>query len=132
LELIKKVGKLFAEVHASGVALGDTKPENILVDKEGELYLTDLEQAGRNGDRTWDIAEFLYYSGHDVSPFADTHRLEIIAKTFITGYLQAGGNAKTVKNAGNAKYTKVFSVFTFPHIMLILSNVCRKAGTLKE
>ena len=132
LELIKKVGKLFAEVHASGVALGDTKPENILVDKKGELYLTDLEQAGRNGDRTWDIAEFLYYSGHDVSPFADAHRLEIIAKTFITGYLQAGGNAKTVKNAGNPKYTKVFSVFTFPHIMLILSNVCRKAGTLKE
>jgi tRNA A-37 threonylcarbamoyl transferase component Bud32 len=132
LELIKKVGNLFAQVHALGVALGDTKPENILVDKKGELYLTDLEQAGRSGDRTWDVAEFLYYAGHDISPFADARRLELIAKTFITGYLQAGGNAKTIKNAGNAKYTKVFSVFTFPHIMLILSNVCRKAETLKE
>jgi hypothetical protein len=54
-----------------------------------------------------------------------------MAKTFVTGYLQAGGNFKTVKNAGNPKYTKVFSVFTFPHIILILSNVCRKVEELK-
>jgi len=132
LDLIGKTGSLFAKVHALGVALGDTKPENILVDRKDELYLTDLEQAGRNGDRAWDIAEFLYYAGHDVSPFADAHRIELMAKTFVTGYLQAGGNFKTVKNAGNPKYTKVFSVFTFPHIILILSNVCRKVEELKE
>jgi tRNA A-37 threonylcarbamoyl transferase component Bud32 len=129
--LIEKTGSLFAKVHSLGVALGDTKPENILVDKKDQLYLTDLEQAGRNGDRAWDIAEFLYYAGHDVSPFADVHRIELMAKTFVTGYLQAGGNFKTVKNAGNPKYTKVFSVFTFPHIILILSNVCRKVEELK-
>ena len=129
--LIEKTGSLFAKVHALGVALGDTKPENILVDRKDELYLTDLEQAGRNGDRAWDIAEFLYYAGHDVSPFADVRRIELMAKTFVTGYLQAGGNFKTVKNAGNPKYTKVFSVFTFPHIILILSNVCRKVEELK-
>ena len=132
LGLIEKAGNLFAKVHALEVALGDAKPENILFDKKGELYLTDLEQAGRNGDRAWDVAEFLYYAGHDVSPFADAQRVELMAKTFIAGYLQAGGNIKTVKNAGNAKYTKVFSVFTFPHIMLILSKVCRKAGKLEE
>jgi len=131
-ELIAKVGNLFAKVHALGVSLGDTKPENILVDRKGELYLTDLEQAGRNGDRAWDVAEFLYYSGHYISPFADARRVELMAKAFIAGYLQAGGNIKTVENAGNAKYTKVFSVFTFPHVMLILSNACRKAEQLKE
>lgn len=131
-ELIAKVGNLFAKVHALSVSLGDTKPENILVDRKGELYLTDLEQAGRNGDRAWDVAEFLYYSGHYISPFADARRVELMAKAFIAGYLQAGGNIKTVENAGKAKYTKVFSVFTFPHVMLILSNACRKAEQLKE
>jgi tRNA A-37 threonylcarbamoyl transferase component Bud32 len=132
LELIKKVGELFAKVHALGVSLGDAKPENILVDKKDELYLTDLEQAGRNGDRAWDVAEFIYYAGHYIPPFADARRAEVMAKAFIAGYLQAGGNIKIVNSAGNVKYTKVFSVFTFPHIMLILSNVCKRAEELKE
>jgi len=132
IDLIAKVGSLFAKVHTLDVSLGDTKPENILVDGKGETYITDLEQAGRNGDKAWDIAEFLYYSGHYASPFADTRRIELMAKAFIRGYLQAGGNIKTIKNAANAKYTKVFSVFTFPHVMLVLSNVCKKAEQLKE
>jgi tRNA A-37 threonylcarbamoyl transferase component Bud32 len=132
LKLIEKVGELFAKVHALGVSLGDAKPENILVDKKDGLCLTDLEQAGRNGDRAWDVAEFIYYAGHYFPPFADARRAETMAKAFIAGYLQTGGNIKTVNNAGNAKYTKVFSVFTFPHIMLILSNVCRRAEELKE
>ncbi len=132
LDLIANAGDLFAKVHALGVALGDTKPENILVDERGKLYLTDLEQAGRNGDKAWDIAEFLYYAGHYISPFASTHRLELMAKAFMKSYLKAGGNVKTVKNAGNPKYTKVFSVFTFPHIMLTLSSMCRKADRLEK
>jgi tRNA A-37 threonylcarbamoyl transferase component Bud32 len=128
IDLIAKVGSLFAKVHVLGVSLGDTKPENILVDKKGELYHIDLEQAGRYGDKAWDVAEFLYYSGHYISPFADARRVEVMANAFIAGYLQAGGNINTIGNAGKAKYTKVFSVFTFPHLMLILSNVCRKTG----
>jgi len=127
IDLIAKVGNLLAKVHALGVSLGDTKPENILVNKNGEIYLTDLEQAGRNGDKAWDVAEFLYYSGHYVSPFVDARRVEPIAKAFIRGYVKAGGNIKMVRSAANAKYTKVFSMFTFPRVMLILSNACRKA-----
>jgi tRNA A-37 threonylcarbamoyl transferase component Bud32 len=131
LEVIEKVGETFARVHALDVALGDTKPENILVGNEGQIYLMDFEQASRKGDRVWDIAEFLYYSGHDISPFVDVETLEQFAETFMRGYLQGGGDVDIVKNAGNPKYTKVFSVFTFPHIMLTLSNVCRKAAALE-
>jgi hypothetical protein len=94
--------------------------------------MTDFEQASRNGDKVWDIAEFLYYAGHDISPFVETSRVERIAEAFVSGYLEAGGDIKVVKDAGNPKYTKVFSVFTLPHIMFILSNVCRKADKLKE
>lgn len=132
LSTIGRIGELFASVHALGVALGDTKPENFMVGKNGEIHMMDFEQASRNGDKVWDVAEFLYYAGHDISPFVETNRVEQIANAFITGYLKAGGNVKTVKDAGNPKYTKVFSVFTFPHIMFILSNVCRRADKLKE
>jgi len=132
IALMPKVGSLFAKVHALDVSLGDTKPENILVDRKDELYLTDLEQAGRNGDKSWDIAEFLYYSGHYVSAFADPHGVELIAESFIRSYLRAGGNVKTVKNAANTKYTKVFSLFAFPRVMVTLSNTCRRAEQWNE
>jgi len=132
LAIINRVGERFACAHALGIALGDTKPENIVVGRDGETYMLDFEQASRNGDRVWDIAEFLYYAGHHIPPFVGTRPAELIARAFIMGYLEAGGNVKTAKEAGNPKYTKVFSVFTFPHIIFVISNICRKADKLKE
>jgi tRNA A-37 threonylcarbamoyl transferase component Bud32 len=132
LSIIRRVGEKFAQVHALGIALGDTKPENIVIGKNGEVCLLDFEQASRNGDKVWDVAEFLYYAGHYVSPFVGVRSAELISKAFIEGYLKAGGNAEIVKEAGNPKYTKVFSVFTFPHIIFVISNICRKADRLKE
>jgi len=132
LSIVNEVGRKFAEVHALGIALGDTKPENIIVGKNGEIYLLDFEQASRNGDRVWDVAEFLYYSGHYLPPLVSHRPAELITKAFIEGYLEAGGNSEIVKEAGNPKYTKVFSVFTLPRIIFVISNICRKAGRLKE
>ncbi|MEM3641591.1 MAG: lipopolysaccharide kinase InaA family protein, partial [Candidatus Bathyarchaeia archaeon] len=125
LNIVCRVGEKIAKVHALGIALGDTKPENILVGKNGEIYLLDFEQASRNGDKTWDVAEFLYYTGHYVSPFVGIHPAELVAKAFIKGYLKAGGNPETVKKAGNPKYTKVFSIFVLPHVIFAISNICR-------
>lgn len=127
LAIISEVGEKVAEVHALGIALGDTKPENFMV-KEREVYMMDFEQASRKGDKAWDIAEFLYYSGHYIPPFVGTHPVKLIAESFIGGYLKAGGDVKAVKNAGKPKYTKVFSIFTFPHVILAISNICGKSG----
>ena len=128
LALIREVGRKIAEAHQLGVALGDCKPENVIVTKEGKLYFVDLEQASRDGNQTWDIAEFLYYSGHYVPPLASAHSAELIAKSFIEGYLKAGGKRETVKKAASPRYTKVFSIFTQPHVILALSNLCRKTS----
>ncbi|MGC8998309.1 MAG: lipopolysaccharide kinase InaA family protein [Candidatus Bathyarchaeia archaeon] len=130
VKILHKVGETFARVHALNMALGDTKPENILVGKNGEIYLLDLEQSSRGGDKAWDIAEFLYYAGHYIPPLVGTSPAEIITKAFIRGYLNAGGDIKSVKEAGKTKYTKVFSVFAFPHIIFAISNICRKADEL--
>jgi len=131
LEIIKKVGEKFAKVHSLDIALGDTKPENIVVRSDGEICLLDFEQASRKGDKVWDIAEFLYYAGHYTPPFVGARPMELIAKAFVMGYLNAGGNLKIVKEAGNPKYTKVFSIFTFPHIIFAIANVCRKVDKLE-
>ncbi|MGC8895749.1 MAG: AarF/UbiB family protein [Candidatus Bathyarchaeia archaeon] len=131
LEVIRRLGAEFAKIHALGIALGDTKPENMIVGKSGEIYILDFEQASRSGDKVWDVAEFLYYSGHYVSPFVGVRPAQLIAEAFIEGYLRAGGDVKIVKAAGKPKYTKVFSVFTLPHVMFVISNTCRKAEKLK-
>jgi len=132
LGVISRVGGRIAKVHALGIALGDTKPENIMVrEKNGEICLLDLEQASRNGDKVWDIAEFLYYTGHYLPPLVGTRLAELITKAFVEGYLEAGGDVKLVRKVGNPKYTKVFSIFTFPSVIFAISNICRKTGKLK-
>jgi len=130
--VISRVGEKFAKVHALGIALGDTKPENIMVREEnGEICLLDLEQASRNGDKVWDIAEFLYYTGHYLPPLVGTRLAELITKAFVEGYLEAGGDVKLVRKVGDPKYTKVFSIFTFPSVIFAISSICRQTGKLK-
>lgn len=128
IALIRIVGRKIAEAHRLGVALGDCKPENVIVTENKKPYFVDLEQASRDGNQAWDIAEFLYYSGHYVSPIAPTEAVELIAKEFIEGYLEAGGKRETIRKAGSARYTKVFSIFTPPHVILAISNLCKKMG----
>ena len=128
--LVKEVGKKIAEAHRLGVAFGDCKPENILVTKEGKPYFVDLEQATRDGNQAWDVAEFLYYSGHYVFPLSSTDVVEFITRNFIEGYLEGGGKKETVKSAGSPRYTKVFGIFTPPHVILAISNLCRKVNDI--
>ncbi|MCW4053533.1 MAG: hypothetical protein NWE84_01250 [Candidatus Bathyarchaeota archaeon] len=126
LAKIEKVGEVFARVHALGVTLGDTKPENVIFDLDNNVYLLDFEQAYHDGDKSWDVAVFLYYAGHYLQPLYSNSKAEAIAKAFVSGYLKGDGDIDAIKKAGDSKYTRIFSVFTMPSIMLAMSNVCRQ------
>ncbi len=123
---IEKVGEIYSQVHALDVTLGDTKPENVVFDPDDNAYLLDFEQASHGGDKAWDVAVFLYYAGHYLQPIYSNEKAESIAKAFINGYLKGGGEITTIKNAGNAKYTRIFSVFTMPSIIATIANICKK------
>jgi tRNA A-37 threonylcarbamoyl transferase component Bud32 len=125
LEKIEKVGAIFAQVHAQGMTLGDTKPENVMVGKDDTMYLLDFEQATEDGDKAWDIAEFLYYAGHYLQPMYSNGKAESIAESFIKGYIKSGGDLREVKKAAAPKYTRVFSVFTMPSIIVSMANTCK-------
>jgi tRNA A-37 threonylcarbamoyl transferase component Bud32 len=127
LGTVRKVGVNLAKVHFNNVVLGDTKPDNVLVKQDGTIYLIDFEQAQQGGDKAWDIAVFLYYCGHYLQPFDSTAKAEGIAKSFIEGYLEGGGSTSDVHKAATPKYTRIFSIFTMPAIMLVIANMCRKA-----
>jgi thiamine kinase-like enzyme len=108
------------------MTLGDTKPENVMITKDNTLYLLDFEQATQDGDKTWDIAEFLYYTGHYLQTLTNNRTAETLTETFIKGYLQGGGELKTIKKAKSPKYTRVFSIFTLPSIILAIINTINK------
>jgi tRNA A-37 threonylcarbamoyl transferase component Bud32 len=132
LGIVGRVGEIFARVHGRNVSLGDTKPDNVLIKPDGTIYLIDFEQAVQGGDRAWDIAVFLYYCGHYLQPFDSNIKAESIALAFIEGYLQGGGDIVDIHKAALSKYTRIFSIFTMPPIMLSISNVCKKAKAPKQ
>jgi tRNA A-37 threonylcarbamoyl transferase component Bud32 len=132
LSTIAQVGEIFARVHSINVALGDTKPENVIVDPNGKIYLLDFEQAVQDGDKSWDMAEFLYYAGHYLPPLHSNGKAQSIANAFISGYVKAGGDIGVIRRAGAPKYTRVFSVFTMPSVILAISDACKKAKASRE
>jgi tRNA A-37 threonylcarbamoyl transferase component Bud32 len=132
LSTIAQVGEIFAHVHSINVALGDTKPENVIVDPNGKIYLLDFEQAVQDGDKSWDMAEFLYYAGHYLPPLHSNGKAQSIANAFISGYVKAGGDIGVIRRAGAPKYTRVFSVFTMPSVILAISDACKKAKASRE
>ena len=131
LSNIGKAGEIIAQVHSHNIALGDTKPENMIVKQDGSIYMIDFEQATEGGDKAWDVAVFLYYSGHYLQPLYGKSKAESIAKAFINGYLKAGGDVEVIKKAGTSKYTRVFSIFTMWNIISVISNVCKKTEAPK-
>ena len=128
LAVITKVGATLGRVHSLNIALGDTKPENVIVDAVGNIHLIDFEQASSEGDKVWDVAEFLYYSGHFLSSLKENDIARKFAQAFINGYLKSGGNPAIVRKAGGSKYTRVFSIFTMPSVILAISEICRRVG----
>ena len=122
---IKKVGETFALVHRSQITLGDTKPDNVIITKDGKICLVDLEQARKGGDPAWDLSEFLYFSCHFVSLTDSTQGISIITKSFIDGYLSAGGSRNAVVDAGRIKYMRLYLIISLPPVLGRVSSILR-------
>ena len=124
LRLAEEAGRLLASIHGANISVGDFKPENIIVRLDGGLSLVDLEQATRGGDKAWDVAEFLFYSGHYVPSISTAEEFELMARAFLKGYLDAGGPPEAVRKAPSARFVRVFSVFTPPQVIEVINELC--------
>jgi tRNA A-37 threonylcarbamoyl transferase component Bud32 len=118
----RNIGKLLAEIHSLNVSIGDNKPENLIISPRGQIYVVDLEQASRDGDKVWDIAEFLYYSGHFGFELRSGF-LEFI-KTVIEGYKEKG-DISTLRNATNLTYYKSFIIWTPVSIIMKIRELLK-------
>jgi len=117
-----EVGRTLAKIHGLDVVLGDCKPENFILGRDGTLYVLDLEQGERHGDPSWDMAEFLYFSGHFGNKFSEGFRRFVEA--LIQGYL-ASGKAKVLKGAASTRYSKSFVAWTSLSIIQEMAELLR-------
>jgi tRNA A-37 threonylcarbamoyl transferase component Bud32/predicted nucleotidyltransferase len=126
VNMCRLLGERLGAIHRVGTSIGDSKPENFHFRGEG-VFVLDLEQGARPGDPAWDVAEFLYYSGHYHPPPLITKGFRDLVRYFIEGYLQEG-QAKTLREAGALKYSKVFSIWTAPPVIIEVAQTLRKAS----
>lgn len=123
--LLRRVGGILAAVHGAGVTLGDCKPENFINSPENDLFIVDLEQGARGGVEAWDVAEFLYFSGHFARPLDPLTGVAEMTRCFIGGYLDGGGERSNVSEAVKMRYSKVFTPITLLPVIRTIVKGCR-------
>ena len=119
-----EVGSTLANIHTFDIGIGDSKPENLVWSTDEKLYVLDLEQARKKGDKAWDIAEFLYFTGHYGS--IATGALSDLIQSFIEGYTTVGDRT-FLRRASGISYAKVFSFWTPPQIIHDISVRLKEA-----
>ena len=117
-----ELGKTIATIHLLHVVIGDCKPENFIIGKKGQIYVLDLEQGERRGDPTWDVAEFLYFSGHFGSKF--TNSLRDFVLNFVEGYCQIGDRT-ILRRAAGFRYSRVFLGWTHLPIIQAIASILK-------
>lgn len=88
-------------LHSKFIVYRDLKPENLMVDSKGYLYLIDLGASKflNKGDRTFTIIGTPHYMAPEVirgkgySFFVDLWSIGIIAFEFMCGFLPFGENS---------------------------------------
>ncbi len=115
---IEKYAQVLGKLHKAGLVYGDTKPQNVLVEKDG-ISLLDLEQAVEGGDKAWDLAEFLYYSAKIAK---QAEGMKLVAESFLAAY-RAENGSKVIAKARNLRYLTPFMLFIAPK----RTSVVRKA-----
>jgi tRNA A-37 threonylcarbamoyl transferase component Bud32 len=108
-------GRDLAVMHNHGYCMGDTKPSNaILSDEDSRIYFADLEQAHPDGNKTWDVAEFIYYS---VRFTLKEDRARKLVNSFVQGYLSKCEDPSILESTATLRYTAPFQAFIAPNVL---------------
>ena len=110
---ITKYGEILAKIHSLGYALGDAKPNNA-IKTDSKIFITDLEQVRKDGDRAWDISVFIYYS---LRLNANGKHVRDFVKAFLEGYL-VDGSKKIVQESLKVKYYEPFFPILAPIVVM--------------
>lgn len=113
----RQVGENLAQIHGRGVMLGDCKPESFIKSSEGEIFVTDVEQASTDGDPAWDLMELVFYPGH----YLDAEEAGLLAADVVEGYARAG-SLETVRRSLKPGYVRTMALWTPPWVQKAVSD----------
>jgi tRNA A-37 threonylcarbamoyl transferase component Bud32 len=134
---IEKYGLIMGKLHKAGLVYGDTKPQNVLVGKDG-INLIDLEQTVEKGDTAWDLAEFLYYSARDLEKEKGKdkeetkekeekeYRMKLVAEALLAGYRSENSGQEAVAKAKNIRYLVPFLPFVPQRMMKVVRHALER------
>jgi hypothetical protein len=105
------------------ICIGDCKPENFIYGIDKKVYILDLEQGENKGDKSWDVAEFLFYLGHYYTRNLET--LIQFTEEFVKGYREEGDKEILIKAAG-LRYIKVFIFWTPMPVIQTIVELLKK------
>lgn len=96
LEIIYGIANILAVFHAQSPALiyGDLKPENIMIDREWNVYLIDFGSVIEEGERkrkVYGTKAYLPPDEEDIRPYRDTYALGVIMYEILTGMVLEQG-----------------------------------------
>ncbi len=115
LSPFEKFGRALATLHNNGYCLGDTKPSNaILSEQKSEIYFTDLEQAVPDGNKVWDVAEFVYYSARFT---LKEEEARLLINSFLEGYASLASDKDVINKCNSLRYRAPFQAFIAPNVM---------------
>jgi tRNA A-37 threonylcarbamoyl transferase component Bud32 len=126
LDKIENFAEVLVKAHTAGICLGDAKASNVVVAADG-LYLTDLEQAVQGGDPSWDVAEFLFYTG---KLSAKEERMEKVARAFLAAYAKKG-DSQVIARARKTKYLRPFQPFMTPGMASLLRGLMQEYDSVE-
>jgi len=97
LSIVDTAAEIVAHLHEHDVVHGDIKPENLLIDRAGELFLTDFGLACRPGPAPCFIAGTPEYMAPEmfdgtISPRSDVYSLGIMLYVLLAGRLPFSGS----------------------------------------
>lgn len=118
LGAVEEFGRVLAQVHKAGFALGDAKASNVII-SGGKPYLTDLEQAVEGGDEAWDVAEFIYYTS---KMYLTGAGVEKVARAFLASYRRANGG-EVIAKARGMRYLAPFQPFLAASVTRLLRDL---------
>ncbi|MEM0117304.1 MAG: nucleotidyltransferase domain-containing protein [Conexivisphaerales archaeon] len=116
LGYVSKFASALGKLHQTGGSMGDTKPTNVLC-LGNEIAIIDLEQAEENGDPSWDVAEFMYYT----STLVREEDVWKLADSFVKGYLEQG-DPRVLVGASSQKYLLPFQALVQPNSLMAARN----------
>jgi len=118
---VEEYAKVLGKLHKANLVYGDTKPENVIVGKDG-INLLDLEQAVEGGDKAWDLAEFLYYSAKLAK---QEEGMKLVAESFLSAY-RAENGGRVIAKARNLRYLTPFILFVAPKRIRVVRKALKR------